>query len=316
MKYQFIAEYQHEYPITGMCRVLEVSVGGYYAWRKRTPSQHSREDAQLAEKVKLAFQANRRVYGSPRVHAELHAQGIHCARKRVARLMREQGLFAQRPRHRTITTQSEKGAQVAPNLLQRDFHAESPNQKWVADTTYIWTREGWLFLAVVLDLFSRMVVGWSMAAVQDAPLVVQALQMAITRRCPQAGLLHHSDRGSTYTSESYQALLEQEGMQVSMSRTADCYDHAAIESFFHRFKGECIDSESFQTRAQARNTTFDYIECFYHRSRRHSTLNYMSPLSYEQVMCSIPSLGSPQIRVKIIKEKAKKRCRVLNVEAI
>ncbi len=293
MKYQFIAEYQHEYPITAMCRVLEVSVSGYYAWCKRAPSQHKREDAQLAEKVKMAFQANRCVYGSPRVHAELRAQGIHCARKRVARLMREQGLFAQRPRHRTITTHSEKGAQVAPNLLQRDFSAQAPNQKWVADTTYIWTREGWLFLAVVLDLFSRMVVGWSMAAIQDASLVAQALQMAVTRRCPQAGLLHHSDRGSTYTSESYQALLQQEGMQASMSRTADCYDNAAMESFFHSFKGECSDAQSFQTRAQARSTTFDYIECFYNRTRRHSTLEYLSPLSYEQLMCSIPSLGSP-----------------------
>lgn len=157
MRYQFIAQYQHEYPITVMCRVLEVSVSGYYAWGKRTLSQHARSDAQLTEQVKTAFQANRGMYGSPRVHAELRAQGIHCARKRVARLMREHGLFAQRPRHRTITTRSEKGAQVAPNLLQRDFHAEVPNQKWVADTTYIWTREGWLYLAVVLDLFSRMV---------------------------------------------------------------------------------------------------------------------------------------------------------------
>src|SRR5205085_9194735 len=161
-----------------------------------------------------------------------------------------------------------------------DESADQPDNKWVADTTSIWTAEGWLFLAVVLDLFSRMVVGWSMAAIQDATLVVQALQMALTRRCPQAGLLHHSDRGSTYTSESYQALLQQEGMRVSMSRTADCYDNAAMESFFHRFKGECIESESFQTRAQARSATFDYIECFYNRSRRHSTLNYMSPLSY------------------------------------
>ena len=233
----------------------------------------------------MAFQANRRVYGSPRVHAELRAQGIHCARKRVARLMREQGLFAQRPRHRTVTARSEPGAQVAPNLLQRDFSADQPDKKWVADTTYIWTAEGWLYLAVVLDLFSRMVVGWSMAAIQDATLVVQALQMAITRRHPEAGLLHHSDRGSTYTSESYQALLQQEGIRASMSRTADCYDNAAMESFFHSFKGECIDGESFQTRAQARSATFDYIESFYNRTRRHSTLNYMSPLSYEQVMC-------------------------------
>ncbi len=285
MKYQFIAEHRHEYPITIMCRVLEVSVSGYYAWCHRTPSQHSREDAQLAEQVKTAFQANRGVYGSPRVHAELQAQGITCARKRVARLMREQGLAARRPRHRTITTQSEQGAQVAPNLLQRDFSADEPNTKWVADTTYIWTAEGWLYLAVVLDLFARMVVGWSMATIQDATLVGQALQMALTRRRPQAGLLHHSDRGSTYTSESYQALLQQEGMVVSMSRTADCYDNAAMESFFHSFKGECIDGESFQTRAQARSSTFEYIECFYNRSRRHSTLQYMSPLMYEQLMC-------------------------------
>jgi putative transposase len=285
MKYQFIAEHRHEYAITTKCRVLEVSVSGYYAWSKREPSQHSREDAQLAEQVKMAYQANRCVYGSPRIHAELHAQGIQCARKRVARLMREQGLFAQRPRHRTITTKSEPEAQVAPNLLQRDFSADQPNTKWVADTTYIWTAEGWLFLAVVLDLFSRMVVGWSMAAIQDATLVVQALHMAIVRRRPEGGLLHHTDRGSTYTSEDYQSLLQQEGMVASMSRTADCYDNAAMESFFHSFKGECIDGQSFQTRAQARSTTFDYIETFYNRTRRHSTLHYMSPLVYEQLMC-------------------------------
>jgi putative transposase len=233
----------------------------------------------------MAFQTNRCVYGSPRVHAELQAQGIYCARKRVARLMREQGLFAKRPRHRTITTKSEPGAQVAPNLLQRDFSAHQPNSKWVTDTTYIWTAEGWLFLAVVLDLFSRMVVGWSLATIQDAPLVAQALQMAVARRRPQAGLLHHSDRGSTYTSESYRELLAQEGMQSSMSRTADCYDNAAAESFFHSFKGECVDCQSFQTRAQARSSTFDYIECFYNRTRRHSTLHYLSPLAYEQLMC-------------------------------
>ncbi len=271
--------------MTLMCRVLEVSVSGYYAWSKRPPSQHSREDAQLAEQVKIAFQANRGVYGIPRVHAELQAQGITCARKRVARLMRDQELFAQRPRHRTVTTKSEPGAQVAPNLLRRDFSADQPNSKWVADTTSMWTAEGWLYLAVVLDLFSRMVLGWSMAAIQDATLVTQALRMAVARRRPQAGLLHHTDRGSTYTSESYQALLRQEGMSVSMSRTADWYDTAAMESFFHSFKGECIDGQSFQTRAQARSSTFDYIEAFYHRTRRHSTLHYLSPFAYEQLMC-------------------------------
>jgi putative transposase len=285
MKYQFIVESRQEYPITTMCRVLSVSVSGYYAWCKRAPSQHSREDAQLAEKVKTAFENNRCVYGSPRVHAELRAEGLRCACKRVARLMREQGLTASRPRHRTITTHSEPEAQVAPNLLQRDFRADAPNSKWVADTTYIWTAEGWLYLAVVLDLFSRLVVGWSMASIQDATLVTQALRMAVARRRPQAGLLHHSDRGSTYTSQDYQSLLRQEGMRISMSRTADCYDNAAVESFFHSFKGECVDGASFQTRAQARGCTFDYLECFYNRTRRHSTLHYMSPLEYEQLMC-------------------------------
>jgi len=167
-----------------MCRVLDVSASGYYAWRKREPSQHARSDAELVEQVKKTFRAKRGRYGSPRVHAELRAQGVHCARKRVARLMQEQGLQAKQPRHRTITTKSEPEAQVAPNLLQRDFHADQPNTKWVGDTTYIWTAEGWLFLAVVLDVFSRMVVGWSMAAVQDATLVVQALRMAIARRRP------------------------------------------------------------------------------------------------------------------------------------
>ena len=283
MSYQFIAQHRHEYPITMLCRVLEVPVSGYYAWCKRSPSQHSREDAHLAEQVKIAFQDNRGVYGSPRVHAELQAQGISCGRKRVARLMREQGLAARKAAHRTVTTHSDPAAQVAPHLLGRDFHAEKPDTKWVADTTSIWTAEGWLYLAVVLDLFSRMVIGWSMAATQDANLVMQALQMAITRRRPPTGLLHHSDRGSPYSSQSYQALLKQEGMIVSMSRTADCYDNAAMESFFHSFKGECIEAESFQTRAQARKASFEYIETFYNRRRRHSTLQYLSPLAYEQV---------------------------------
>ncbi len=241
-----MAEHQRDYPVTTMCRALEVSVSGYYAWRKREPSQHCREDAELADKICVVFQSNRCVYGSPRIHAELQAQG---------------------------------------HLLQQDFHADQPNQKWTTDTTYIWTQEGWLYLAVVLDLFSRMVVGWSMAAIQDATLVVNALEMALARRRPQAGLLHHSDRGSTYTSESYLALLQHNTMTVSMSRTANCYDNAVTEAFFHSFKGECSDHESFQSRAQARNCTFEYIETFYNRTRRHSTLQYMSPVMYEQLMC-------------------------------
>jgi putative transposase len=187
--------------VTVLCATLEVSVSGYYAWCHRKPSQHSREDAKLAENIQAVYDSNRQVYGSPRIHAELHAQGMACGRKRVARLMRELGLNASPSRHRTVTTQSKQGAPVAANLLQQDFHADHPNQKWTTDTTYIWTQEGWLYLAVVLDLFSRMVVGWAMAAIQDATLVGHALQMALARRSPQAGLLHHSDRGSTYTSD-------------------------------------------------------------------------------------------------------------------
>jgi transposase InsO family protein len=285
MKYQFIAESQQEYPITTMCHVLEVSVSGYYAWCKRAPSLHSREDAHLAEKVKTAFQDNRCVYGSPRVHAELHAQGLHCARKRVARLMREQGLFAKRPGHRTVTTKSEPGAQRLPICSSATSAPMSPTANgWQIRGTF-GQQKGGSFLPLCLICSRVRRVGWSMATIQDATLVVQALCMALARRCPQAGLLHHSDRGSTYTSESYQGLLEQEGMQVSMSRTADCYDNAAMESFFHSFKGECIDCQSFQTRSQARSITFDYIECFYNRTRRHSTLHYLSPLAYEQSMC-------------------------------
>lgn len=267
-----------------MCRVLEVSVSGYYAWCKRQPSQHSREDAQIAQEIQAAFEANRKVYGSPRIHAELQARGRRCGRKRIARLMRELQLSAQLPRHSIFTTRREKGAEVAENVLQRDFHADEPDHKWVADTTYIWTAEGWLYLAVVLDLFSRIIVGWSMAALQDAALVEQALQMALARRRPQAGLLHHSDRGSTYTSGSYQALLKQKAVQVSMSGTGNCYDNAAMESFFHSFKGECIDRNHFLTREQARQATFEYIECFYNRTRRHSTLHYMSPVVFERMM--------------------------------
>jgi putative transposase len=239
----------------------------------------------LADEVQVAFQANRKVYGSPRLHAELQAQGRRCGRKRIARLMRELHLSAQLPRHRRITTKSEKGARVAENLLLWNFHADEPNRKWVTDTTYIWTAEGWLSLAVVLDLFSRMVGGWAMAPIQDAALVGHALHMALARRRPQAGLLHHSDRGSPYTSQSDQAILLQEGIQVSMSRTGNCYDHAAMESFFHSLKAQCIDRECFQTRAQARRATFEYIGCFYNRTRRHSTLNYVSPVIDEQLMC-------------------------------
>lgn len=286
MRYQVIEAYREEYRVSVLCETLEVTPSGSSAWRTRPMSQHAREDMRIAEQVRVAFLANRQVYGSPRIHAELRAQGLRCGQKRVARFMRVQGLAAWRPRHHTNTTHSDPQARVASNLLQRDFSAIEPTTKWVVDTPSLWTAEGWLYLAVILDLFSRMVGGWSLAATQDATLVVQALRMAVARRHPQAGFLHHSDRGSIYTSESYQALLQQEGMIARMSRRADCYDNAAMESFFHRFKGECVDRQSFQTRAQARSATFDYVETFDNRTRRHSALHYLSPLAYEQEMCS------------------------------
>ena len=196
MRYQFIEAHRKDYPVRVLCETLEVSESGYYDWRKRPLSQHAQSDGQLAEQISAIYQANRRLYGSPRIHAELQEQGIRCARKRVARLMREHGLAALRPGHRTVTTQSDASARVAPNRLNREFTAARPNEKWAGDITAIWTYEGWLYLAVILDLFSRRVVGWAMAASADPSLVEMALRMALQQRHPAAGLLHHTDRGS------------------------------------------------------------------------------------------------------------------------
>jgi putative transposase len=282
MKYQFIAQHQPEYPIKTMCRVLEVAESGYYAWRRRTPSRRSQENTVLGERIVQLYHANRQVYGSPRIHAALHAEGKRCGRKRVARLMRARGLSATLPRHRTRTTDSRHEHPVAPNLLERDFTADAPNTKWVADITAIWTMEGWLYLAVVLDIFSRMVVGWAMDTHREAVLVESALQMALARRHPEPGLLHHSDRGSQYTCQDYQALLARCGIVVSMSRKGDCYDNALMESFNGTLKTECVERESYQTRSQARRSIFEYLEAFYNRQRLHSSLGYVSPVVYEQ----------------------------------
>jgi len=283
LKYQFIAEYQDEYPITLMCQVLEVSVSGYYASRQRAVSNHQREDARLSAEIQTIFLENRQVYGSPRIHAALQARGIRCGRKRVVRLMQALGLCAKPHRqHLPTTTHSDPTARFAPNLLDRDFTAARPNTKWVTDTTAISTAEGWLYLAVVLDLFSRKVVGWAMSGTEDEHLVTLALQMALAQRHPQAGLLHHSDRGSEYTSLGYQALLTHLGITVSMSRTANCYDNAAMESFFDTLKSECVARTHFVSLVQARSAIFEYLECFYNPVRLHSTLQYVSPLAYEQ----------------------------------
>lgn len=278
-------KYRKDYPVRMLCKTLEVSVSGYYQWRKRPMSKHQQEDRQLADRIEAAYHVNRHVYGSPRVHAELQAQGLRCARKRIARLMRERGLSARRLRHRTITTRSEPGARVAPNILARDFTATRPNEKWTGDVTAVWTSEGWLYLAVVLDLFSRRVIGWAMADCQNEILVAAALRMALLGRRPSAELLFHSDRGSQYTSDGYRALLAEASIKASMSRTGNCYDNAVTESFFGTLKGECVERASFQTRGQAKQALFEFVECFYNRVRRHSSLGYLSPVAYEQLKC-------------------------------
>jgi putative transposase len=283
MKYQFIEQYKQEFPIVVMCRVLNVSESGFYAWRKRPACQHQREDAQLIEEIRQEFRAHQGRYGSPRLHAELCDRGRCIARKRVARLMREAGLCAKRKRRRVLTTHRDPSHPVASNLLNREFTAEEPNSKWVTDITYIPTIQGWLYLAVILDLYSRMVVGWSMSGNCDEKLVEHALDQAIARRRPKAGLLHHSDRGSQYTSQAYQLCLEQSGIHVSMSRKGNCWDNAAMESFFGTLKDECVGSTVYSSHDEARLALFTYMEVYYNRIRRHSTLGYVSPLNYEQM---------------------------------
>lgn len=282
MKFQFIAECKQEYAITVLCQTLEVSESGYYGWKNRKVSQHCREDARLAAEIQQIYLDHRKLYGSPRIHALLKARGMPCSRKRVVRLMQQLGLSAQVKKQRKPGTKSDPQARFAPNRLNREFEADQPNSKWVTDTKAVETAEGWLYLAVMLDLFSRMVVGWAMAATEDTDLTELALRMAVARRNPEAGLLHHSDRGTEFTSDRYQAALRELGIEVSMSRTANCWDNAAMESFFATLTKECTDRVHFQTRQEARSAIFEYLECFYNPVRLHSTLQYVSPLAFEQ----------------------------------
>jgi transposase InsO family protein len=265
-----------------MCRVLEVSENGYYNWRNRGKSQRKRDDEQLTERIEDAYHTNRGHYGSPRIHAELKDQGIRCGRKRVARLMQEKQLSARKSKRKPRTTNSQHGFPLAPNLLKQDVTADAPNKKWVSDFTYLATREGWLYLAGVLDVYSRRIVGWSMSDQHDTSLVKEALQMALQQRQPGAGLIHHSDRGSEYASTSYQTLLHEHRIQASMSKKGDCYDNAMIESFWATLKKECSEKTIFSSRNEARNMVFEYIEVYYLRKRRHSSLGYLSPVEYER----------------------------------
>lgn len=282
MIYKFMAEHEHEFRIQRMCRVLGVGRSGYYAWCSRSASQRLQEDEVLLAKIQKEHQISRGTYGSPRIHAALQKQGVKCSQKRVARLMRLHKITGRkRQKRRLVTTQRDRGAIPAPNLLNQEFYALAPDQKWVSDITYIETAEGWLYLASILDLFSRKVVGWAMADHMEASLVEDALQMALQQRQPEAGLLHHSDQGRQYTSVGYQNRLANARCQVSMSRTGNCYDNAAMESFFGTLKTECA-TQPFATRAQARTAIFEFIEAWYNRQRLHSSLDYLSPMEFEQ----------------------------------
>jgi transposase InsO family protein len=280
--FSFIEQHREAWPVTVMCDTLGVSSQGFYAWRSRPKSeQQQRRDALLVE-IRAVHAEVKERYGSPRIHAELQANGTPCCVNTVAKLMHDNDIRAKTARKFRHTTDSNHALPVADNLLSREFDAQGPNERWVTDITYIWTREGWLYLAVVEDLYSRLVVGWSMAATMTSRLVVDALEMAVARRLPQEGLLAHSDRGSQYASEHYQRLLAQHGIDCSMSGVGQCWDNAPMESFFASLKKELVHHEDYQTRAEARASIFEYIETFYNPKRRHSSLGFVSPAEYEQ----------------------------------
>ena len=282
MRFEFIGRHVAEFPVTAMCRVLKVSRSGYYAWRLRPESPKIGQDRRTAVLIAAIQAMVKRVYGTPRMHRELTARGEKIGRRRVARLMKENGLQSRCRRKFRVTTKSNHAHSVAPDRLQRNFTPEGPNQAWVADITYIWTREGWLYLAVVLDLYSRMVVGWKLGERMTRGLVVEALQMAVARRKPSAVLVHHSDRGSQYASMGFRLELGVHGILASMSRKGNCWDNAVAESFFAALKTELENLGRYDTRAQARREIFEYIEIFYNGIRRHSTLGYVSPREFER----------------------------------
>src|SRR5579871_4668256 len=282
MKYRFIDEHRRPWPVRLMCRVLHVSAGGYYTWRHRPASAQEQRRELLAGEIQVIHQEVKERYGSPPMHAELQARGQNCCVNTVAKLMRHHGIAAKSKRKFRCTTDSNHDLPVADNLLDRQFEPVAVNQVWVADITYIPTWEGWLYLAAVEDLYSRQIVGWSMSERITSRLVVDALALAVERRLPGEGLLAHSDRGSQYASDHYQRLLARHGITCSMSRRADCWDNAPMESFFASLKKELVHDADFVTRAEARAAIVEYIEVFYNTRRRHSSLGYVSPAEYER----------------------------------
>jgi len=281
--FAWIEERRSEYPIAVMCRVLEVSRSGYYAWRTRSPSETATRREELVARIRVVHAEVKARYGSPRMTVELQARGVACSVNTVAKVMKRHGIRAKTVRRFVRTTDANHRMPVAENVLDRQFTATKPNEKWAMDFTYLPTVEGWLFLALVVDLFSRRIVGWSMAATMTSRLVVDALEMAVRQRGPQAGLIAHSDRGSQYASEHYQSELHREGMVVSMSGVGQCWDNAVVESTFGSLKRELVHHESYATREEAKASVFEYLEVFYNRVRRHSTLGYMSPAEFERM---------------------------------
>jgi putative transposase len=281
VSYAFIAEHAEVFPVRRMCQVLRVSPSGYYDWRKRPPSERQQANKKLLVAIRREHAASRQTYGSPRIHAALKQQGFEVGRNRIARLMQAYGIVGKAPKSkRPVTTQKAEGALAAPNLLGQDFTASRPNEKWLADITYVDTVEGWLYLALVMDLFARPIVGWSMAEHMQAVLVEDALKMAVGRRLPAPGLLHHSDQGGQYTSGLVRSLLAAQQIEVSMSDAGNCYDNAPMESFIGTLKTECVTYQ-FATRAEARRVIFEYIEVWYNRQRLHSSLGYVPPAEFE-----------------------------------
>jgi putative transposase len=281
MKFRFIAEKVASFTVTAMCDVLGVSTSGFYAWQTRSQSQRAKRDQQLGIRIESAHEASRGVYGSPRVAAQLRAQGECISNKRVARIMQEKGIQGRRRRRFRATTYSTHSVNIAPNLLARNFSAPGPNRVWVTDVTAVYTGTGWLYLAVILDLFSRAAVGWATSTNNDTRLALSALRAAVRHRNPPPGLIHHSDRGAPYASHEYTLQLHAHGMRASMSRTGDCWDNAVAEAFFASLKGEHLDHSWYPSQLAARIAIADYINNFYNPQRRHSTLGYLSPSEFE-----------------------------------
>lgn len=281
MKFRFISDHQETFKVGLMCTLLNVSRSGYYVWRNRPESRRSRENRALEDRIRVMHADSHGIYGSPKIHLDLNEDGVRCGKNRVARIMREAGIRSRIKKKFKATTDSRHNLPVAPNLLNQDFSVDAPDRTWVGDITYIHTQQGWLYLAVLLDLFNRQVVGWATSSRLTRQLAIDALGMALDSRKPESGLIHHSDRGSQYASRDYQRLLSRNGMICSMSRKGNCYDNAVAESFFHLLKTEWVNHYRYLSRAQAVSSLFYYIEIFYNRKRRHSALGYATPQDYK-----------------------------------